>query len=317
MLVADILSEVKDVLGKCDEATVFRRITDAVKLANNQLKADANISYMDLCVCDGCVTLPQDVATVLAVNKNGQPSLLRDQWFQFHINGPGSEGCVPCGYTDEQGQVCTFRDPSGPVKLVAEVENALDSNCTLRVFGWDENGKRIYTLGANGILEDGMLIPTVYGYSIPNPDNPSITRIDRIQKAVTNGFVRLIAVDPTTLETHTLIGYYLPFETAPTYRRIKVGHHSWVRIKYRRKDNEVRSSGDWINIENREALILLVKAVKFRLDNQIDSAKGYELEGMRLLSNEVEALRPPGISPPQIIFDTYGDSLNSGDRLFY
>lgn len=316
MVVSSILSEVKDVIGKCDDATTFRRITDAVRLGNNQLKADANIGYMDLCVCDGCVTLPQDVATVLAVNKNGRPSLLRDQWFEYHANGSGSQDCVPCDYTDELGQVSTFRDPDGPVYLVADVENSLDSNSTLRVFGWDENGKRIYTPGPNGILEDGFLVPTVYGYSVPNPDAPAITRVDRIQKAQTNGFIRLIAVDPTTLESRTLIGHYLPFETDPFYRRIKVGNHSWVRIKYRKKDNEIRTANDWINIDNREALILLVKAVVFRLQNQIEQAKNYELEGMRLLSNESESGDPPAISPPQIIFSE-GLQNQTSDSLFY
>jgi hypothetical protein len=314
MVVSDILAEAKNVLGSCNADTVYRRITDAVRLANNQLKGDANVAQMDLCVCNGCVTLPADVGTVLAVNVGGRPTLMRDQWFQYHINGSGSENSQPCSYTDELGSVTTFKEPSGPVKLVAEIENALDSNCTLRVFGWDENGKRIYTEGANSVLEDGILIPTVYGYSVPNPDAPSVARIDRIQKSATNGFVKLIAIDPTTLASHTLIGYYQPWETNPNYRRIRVGDQSWVRMKYKKKDLEVRGSADWINIENREALILLLKAVKFRLDNQIDQAKNYEIEGMRLLSNEIESLRPPAISGPQIIFDDFPYTC---DRLFY
>lgn len=302
MVVSDIIEEAKGVLGKCSDTYAFKRITDAVRLANNQGKFDPALGQMDICVCNGCVTLPADVGTVLATNNGGFPTLIRDQWFQYHVNGPGSECWTPWGFTDELGMVTTFRDPSAPVKLIAEVENAADSNVPLRVFGWDENGKRIYTEGPNGVLEDGFLVPTVYGFSVPNPDAPTIGRVDRITKQVTNGFVKLIAIDPVTLESHTLVGYYLPWETAPYYRRIKVGNQSWIRIKYRKRDLEVRSSSDWINIENREALLLLLKAVKFRLDNQIDQGRAFETEGMRLLSNESEALRPPGIQPPQVIF---------------
>lgn len=316
MLVSNVLTEAKDVLGRCSEDYIFKRISDAVRLANNQAKFDISLAYMDICVCDGCVTLPADVATVLAVNNGGFPTLIRDQWFQFHANGPGTTCYVPWNYTDEMGPVVTFKDPSAPVKLIAEVENAQDSNKELRVFGWDENGKRIYTEGASGILEDGFLVPTVYGFAAPNPSAPDIARIDRIQKATTNGFVRLLAVDSTTLESHTPIGYYQPWETDPRYRRVRVSNQAWIRIKYRRKDLEVRAATDWINIENREALLMLLKAVKFRLDNQIDQARGFEIEGIRLLSNEAEALRPPGLSMPQMVFSE-GIAGGETDRFLY
>jgi hypothetical protein len=318
VFVSQIIDEAKQALGKCDLATVYKRISDALKLANHQGKFDVAIGMMDLCVCDGCVTLPADVATVLAVSNGGYPTLIRDQWYQFHANGSGSDCCVPCGYTDELGPFCTFKDPPGPVTLVGELENALDTGCsTLRVFGWDENGKRIYTPGPNGVLEDGFLIPLIYGFAGSNPDAPSIARIDRIQKSVTNGFVRLLATDPTTGESQTLIGHYLPWETVPTYRRLKVPDRSWLRIKYRRKDIEVTSSSDWINIENREALLLLLKAVKYRMDNQLDLARNFELEGMRLLSNEAEALRPPGPQTPQIVMDWPIPGTNPYDTLFF
>ena len=114
--------------------------------------------------------------------------------------------------------------------------------------------------------------------------------------------VQVLRLNPTTGAVMTQIGYYLPWETDPYYRRLHVPDRSWVRIKYRKRDLEVRGCQDWINIENRQALLLLLKAIKFRFDNQIDQAKNYEEEGMRLLSNEAEALRPSAISPPEVIF---------------
>lgn len=313
MYVSDILTEAKDIIGQCSDSVLFRRISDAVRLANAQSAGnDWNIAVMDLCVCDGCVTLPADVGTVLSVNNGGFPTLMRDQWFQYHANGAGIDCCVPFGYTDELGQVSTYRDPDQAVKLVAVVNNALDSGCTIRVFGWDDDGKRIYTTGAGGILEDGFLVPTVYGFSVASTEAPAVARIDRVQKSVTNGFVQLIAIDPNTSLSLNQIGYYLPWETNPTYRRIKVPDRSWLRIKYRRKDIEVRSSVDWINFDNREALFLLLKAIKFRLNDQIDTARSYETEGMRLLSNDAASLKPPGINPPQVIFSEGIDGQSEG-----
>jgi 5S rRNA maturation endonuclease (ribonuclease M5) len=310
-----LLADVKKVLGKCEGPELYRRLSDAVRLANTQSKSnDWQIGLMDLCVCDGCVTLPADVGTILAVNQGGQPALIRDQWFQFHVNGPGSCSWTSWNYTDEMGPVVTYKDPSVPVKLVAVVESALDTGIELRVFGWDDDGKRIYTTGAGGILEDGFLVPTAYGFSTYNTEAPAISRIDRISKELTNGFIKLIAVDPEGDEINTQIGYYMPWETVPNYRRIKVPDRSWLRIKYKRRDIEVRGEGDWINLDNREALLLLIKAIKFRLDNQIEQARIYELEGMRLLSNEAESLAPNAISPPQVIFSEWRPD---DDRLFY
>ncbi len=316
MIVNDILGEAREVLGKCDNSVVFKRISDAVRLANNQGKFDIALGHMDICVCNGCVTLPPDVGTILGVNTNGLPTLLRDQWFGYHANGPGSQCYQPWNYTEELGYVTTFKEPAGPSKLVTVVENAADNNKNLRVFGWDADGKRIYTPGPDGTMQDGFLVPMVYGYSVPSSAAPAVARIDRVVRDETVGFVKLIAVNETTLEPETTIGYYQPWETVPLYRRIKVPDRSWIRIKYKKKDIEVRAATDWINIENREALILLLKAVKFRRDNQVAMAREYETEGMRLLSNEAEALRPPAISPPQVIWND-GIPADQRDTLFY
>lgn len=308
-----LLNEIKDVIGKCDDTTTFRRISDAVRLLNNKYKGnDWNVGVMDICAYDGAITLPADVANVLGVVNGGQPTLLRDQWFQFHANGPGTNS-IPWGYTDDLGPFSTYRDPSAPVKLVAIVENQLDSNRKLRVYGYDSTGKRIYTRGASGLLEDGILVPTIYGFPAINPEAPSISKIERVQKDVTNGYVKLIAVDSETLASHTQIGYYAPWETVPTYRRIRVTDRTWVRVKYRRKDIEVRGLQDWINIDNRPALLMMMKSLQFKLNDQSDKAAQYEMDAMNMLSEEADSTRPPAINGPQIV---YNDWVSQDDTMF-
>ncbi len=317
MFVSAIYDDLKtaDVLGTCDEATVLARLTDAVRLVSNMGLIDPAIGEMSLCVCDGCVTLPMEVETVLGVNQAGFPTLIRDEWFQYHVNGPGTNTWQPWTYTDVLGEVCTYKDPSGPVKLIAEVESPKDSNKKLRVFGWDENGKRIYTANAAGDLEDGFLVPTVYGFSQPNPSAPLVSRIDRIHKDITNGFVKLLAIDADGTP-HTQIGYYRPEETVPRYQRIRVPCQNWLKIKYRKRNFEVRSVRDWINVDNREVLVLAVKAVNQRRKNNIELASQLEAEASRILSKEAEAKRPNTISPPQIIFND-GIPASQDDTMFY
>lgn len=304
-----------DVLGVCDDETIFNRISDAVRLIANQGIMDPSIGEMSLCVCDGHVTLPAEVSVVLGINQGGNPTLMRDQWFQYHANGPGTTAYAAWNYTDVLGEYCTYRDPSAPVALVAEVESPKDSNKPLRVFGWDVDGKRIYTTNAQGNLEDGFLVPTVYGFSQPNPSAPLIARFDRIQKGVWNGFVKLLAVNVDGTP-HTQIGYYQPYETNPRYQRIRVLDRNWLKIKYKKKTFQVRSKDDWINVDNREALILMIKACNFRHKTAFDDAQKCEIESSRLLALEAESRRPPGISPPQVIWN---EGLPAGpqDTMFY
>lgn len=318
---SELVLDLKKALGQCETPEMFRRLSDAVRLAGVHSKSnDWNVGQMDICVVDGAVTLPADVQTVLAISVDGYPTLLRDQWFQFHANGPGIMKWQSWDFADELGRVCTWKEPSAPVKLIAVVENPLDNNnVELRVYGWDVNGKRIYTTGPAGVLEDGFLVPCMYGVQGFNPEAPAIARIDRIQKTRSNGFIKLLAVNPSDNSSHTQIGYYLPWETSPAYRRIRVPHNTWIRIKYKRKDLDVRGIGDWINFDNREAILLFAKAVKFRLENQLENAKAYEAEGVRLISAEALSQTPNAVSPPQIIWDgtttRYGP--DDGDRLFY
>lgn len=298
-----IFDEAADALGKCSQDAVFRAVTDAVRCLNNQSLLDPSIGQMDLCVCEGCVTLPEDVDTVLEVNSIGFPTLIRNQWFQFHPNGTGSQSCTPCQYADELGAFVTYRDPSGPVKLIADVESAADNGKKIRVYA-KSNGKPIYTQGAGGLLEEGFLVPTIFGFSQPNPAVGTIDEVYRIKKEVTNGFVRLLAINSDGTP-HTQIGYYGPNETVPLYRRMRVAAKNWVRIKYKRKDLTVRAKTDWINIDNREALLLAIRAVKFRKDNQYDQGRAAEAEAIRLINNEAESKTPGGIRPIKVIYNDW------------
>lgn len=314
MFVSDFYPEAKRAFEKCDEAQIFARLTDAVKLLANKGVFDSALGEMSLCVCNGCATLPRDVGTVLGLNTNGQPTLLQDQWFQYHLNGPGSQECPPCSISYELGQFCTWRDLSAPAYLIAEVTSAADSNKKLRVYGLDANGNKIYTPGPDGQLYEGFLVPTVYGFSQRNPDAPACSVIYRVSKEVTRDYVRLIAVNVSDGVSQTQVGYYEPDETLPQYRRIRVPNKSWVRIKYKKANNRIRSQRDFINIDNFEALRLACRAVKYRDDDKWKQAAEAEAEATRILTEEIEAQRPSGPRVPQIINGVF---QGNDDNLYY
>lgn len=304
MLVSDVYSDVIDsALGACDEATAFKRMTQAIAMLQNKARWDPNLGEIDICVTQNYVTLPRFVRTILGVLANGKPNYLTDaSYFDYHLNGPGNQECVSINYAQIAGTFCTIRDPSLPVYLVAQLETAADNNTELRVFGLDASGNQIFSANpTTGVMEPGFLVPTIYGFPIRAADIPPIARITRIQKGVTTGRIRLLAANTDDLSPHTLIGYYEPDETFPSYQRIKVPQNSWVRVKYQKKDYTIRSQNDWISMNSDQALILGVKSVKFRLDDKIDQAAAYESEAARLLSEDQKATQPAVVLMPQLV----------------
>lgn len=306
MLAGDFYPQAKQAFAGCDEATVLARLTDAVKLLVNKGINDPLLGEIQICVCDGCITLPRDVGTVLGIDICGQPTLLNDQFFKFHINGPGV--FAGCGVITEMGQVCTYKDPSEPAYLIAEVTSAADNNKKLRVFANEAGtGKKIFTPGPNGILQEGFLVPMIFGFSKPVPGVPPLGSIYRILRDETKDFVKLIAIRASDGASQTKIGEFEPDEVQPTYRRIKVPHKSPVIVKYKKATLKITSLRSWINVDNEEALRLACRAVKFRLDDKYTQAIAAEQEASRILAEETAAKLPAGPRVPMIINGIYND----------
>ena len=314
-LYSDIDVDAKEALETCDQAKLFRGVSDAIRLLEEKAHFDFSLGSLDISVCNKTVTLPHFVGTVLAVAGANGPTYLRDSWYQHHINGVGVESFTDCGYTDEVGVFSTFRDPAAPSRIVDVVESNADNNKEVRVFGWDSAGKRIYTPGPTGELQDGFNVPTIVGYPLSNPNVPLIARIDRIQKSVTNGFIKLVAIDADN--NQVLLGYFEPHERLPQYRRIRLASGStWARIKYRRAYREIRAATDYIPIPNKLALKLAMRAVKYYDRDKYDMAATAEAQAVRMLSEGQNVNQTPTPIGPQIIYDTRrGDGEEGG--LFY
>ena len=310
MYVRDFYAQAKRQFENCDEATIFYNLTKAVSLLVNKGLNDALLGELEACVCNGCITLPRDVGTVLGIDVCGQPTLIQDQFYKFHINGPGA--CTPCGVITEMGQVCTYRDPSEPAYIIAEVTSAADNNKKLRVFATRaDNGQKIFTPGPDGKLYEGFLVAMIFGFAQRNPNVPALGRIYRVSKEVTKDFVRLIAVNEGDGASQTTVGFYEPDETNPSYRRIKVPHKSSVIVKYKKATLQIRGQSDWISVNNYEALEMACRAIKYRGDDKLIEAKKFEDEASRILAEETESQRPSGPRTPQIINGVYLDNDDS------
>lgn len=310
-LLADITSS--DGLATCNTQEVFSGLTDALRLLEQKAHFDFSLGTIDISVCASCITLPKFVGTVLGVATCAGVSYLRDQWYQFHINGMAPGNWTDCGYADELGEVVTFRDLPAPCRLVAVVENPADNNKEVRVFGTDINGKAIWQAGANAQQYEGFLVPTISGYPLSNPNAPLVARIDRIQLQIPRqGFIRLVAIDPANPDNNTnktLVGYYDPTEKYPAYRRIRLPCHTgWARLKYRKAYREIRATTDWIDCDNKLAIKLACQAVKLYNQRRYDEALAAESQAARMLSEDQAVKQTPTPLGPQIITNIYANN---------
>lgn len=299
LTVDEVWDEISEIWGFCAEVKLLRWLTDAVQLLANKGEIDPLVGFVDLCVDGGCVTLPREVETVLAVNIGGHPALGRDEVFSFHLNGPG-DFCTPCDYTwTNVGGFPTYRDLQCPAKLVAYLDNPEDQGKELRVFGFDDQNRPLRTkVGEN--WEDGYLVPTIFGYALPDSTAPYVSRITSVRKAVTVANVRLSSFDNSS-SSGTLLGVFEHDETEPRYRRIRLLRNcQWVRMMYRKRSLELRTRHDRIFLHSRPALLLACRAVKAYAQADIAGGVQYEAQATRLLTEKESVLQAPLANPVQV-----------------
>lgn len=307
-LVSDIFESAEKIFRGCDEDDLFEKIGDAVELLSQKGEIDPLVGYVDLCVSGQCVTLPREVETVLAINLDGHPTIGRNPLFSFHLNGPGDFHTRCRSYTDV-GQFPTYRDMHCPSQLIAFLDSEEDNGSELWVFGYDWENKPLRSQ-VNGVWRDGILIPTVLGYSLPETGAPVVARITAIRKARTVGNVRLSSFENSS-STGTLLGIFEPDETTPLYRRIKLGKcSSWARISYRKRTAQIFSQHDRILLHSKFALKLAMRAVQAYQDGDIQTALAMEANAVRILTEKEASLEGPNASPLQV--DDHNSIKNDG-----
>lgn len=301
--VDDIYDESKKIIGQCDDAHLFRQLSDAVTLIANKGEFEGWKGWLDICTNGGtCVTLPREVETVLAVNIGGKPTLGKSLLFNFHLNGPGdcTEDCN-WEWQDQGGWHSTYRDLLIPAKLVAYTSTTADNNKSVIVHGFDSAGHKLRRQ-VSGVWRDGYAVPTLYGYAIPDAQAPLVARITGVEKDVTVGPVRLSTIDDSGPTGGLTLGVYEPDETLPQYRRIKLGYScSWVRIAYRRTTPLFTSRYDRVTLKSRIAFLNAVRAVKYYADVDLGLAHAYEADAARLELEAQDASEPPTYHPMMVV----------------
>lgn len=293
LIVADIYDDVAGLVGPVGRGKVFDHITEALEALNNKGQWDGMDGYIDITTDDDTVTLPRYVEVPISVNIGGRPATMRNKWFEFHLNGPGSCGSS-CSWTwDDRGDVVTISDPCDPFQLIAIPALPIDNGKFIRVLGYDEDGKWIRSTNPDtDELDDGLWLEMDDALVAPETDATYFSRIERIIKDETSGFVTLQGFDESR-NTITTLGYYYPDETEPTYRRIRLnGSCEWVRMRYRKRTLKVTSLTDQLHLKSKLAVMCMCRSLASLKAGEFAKAGEMEKKALQYIAEEQMSRNP-------------------------
>ena len=288
--VSDIYDQASDIFGNIGRSKLLDRISDSIGILVNEANWDGVMAWLDLePATDDHMefTLPTWVEKVEKVNIGGFPTTPYNKWFEFHRNGPGQRPYQSYSFQD-RGGYATVKDITALASLVAQVDTALDNNCQVRVFGYNENNEEIMVDG-----EKGCVIPAINGSFVPDPDLPKFKIITRIQKDVSIGFVRVFAFEDGATQ-EKLVGQFRPEETCNTYRRIRLGilSQNGIRCMVRKKTYRVSGLADVVPLCDRNALCMGMRCKAEMDKGNLESAVNFKKMAIDLLEAEQEAKNP-------------------------
>lgn len=301
VIAADVYDDACEIFGPIGQDKILEKITDAREFLSNQGQWDGLTGYVDLATDNHYfITLPRYIENVIALNINGRPKMFRNKWFEFHLNGPGT-GMPACRYWDDAGETVTIRPLYNIIQPVAYSNLASDAGKVLIIFGLDQDGLPLRSR-QGGKWTNGLSIRCGVARRPPGPEVQKISRIDRILKEPSDGFIQLWGYErtfsqqdapaPSRSPRAIPLGCYYPDETEPNYRRLKLPHKSaWVRMRYRLRNLKVTALADPLHLKNRLAITTAMRALK-ALEGDPGKADTLENKAINYLLAEQSSRNP-------------------------
>jgi hypothetical protein len=278
-----------------------------------------------LCVTEGCITLPPQIAALESIAVCGRPIRLHDQWFEFLENGLGTQQCTTtngegscgagsccAGDAKYRGRYPTFADVTGvDKKLLLICDLVADVGVDVLVMGYDANNNWIRTV-QGGVMSDGEVITLAQSPGTVSSNIFSI--ITDIQLPVRDGQCWLYSLaspyDAATSDK-VMLGNYQYFETRPSYARYYIGgilsgsngddgcSLTTVDVMAKHDFIPVVRDNDYLVIGNLDALEFMIQALeKYRnavSQGQVGEAIAFEKLAEMELDKELDHYRGSGV----------------------
>ena len=241
------LGEAKEVLwDRVANSSTDSRVVTAINECSQAFFRNQNFSNriyrMNVAVYDDMITLPREVATVVACSDGCRDYPVKSQWYEFSPSGfavnteDNSSNSV--NLIDYGSEWPTFRDvPSSGVPLRIYSSGWYTEPFEVRVQGLDLNGEEVYNNWQDLSLDPGDRDDPIrirgesFYFGVPGSEPTddyerystfvnglvSFSRIDNIIKPVTDEPIKI-----TYNAGADTIGIYGPSETNPGYRRYRL-----------------------------------------------------------------------------------------------
>jgi len=300
--VSDIWKDATRIFGSCASAELYDRIGQGVELLANKGEFDPLIGTLDLCITSQVVALPPEIETIIACNICGNPSVARDQLFSFHYNGPGTCGPRLDWEWSDLGDTPLYRELECPAKIIAIAADPEDIGvATVRIYGFDDLQNKLVTISEDGTVTDGIEIPVLGGFQALPADSPYVSRIIRVKKSESRGPIRICTLD-NSATTGALLAIYQWDETSPMFRRIKLSNEAnAIRIVFRRRVFKVRTQDEVLPVNNKSALIMMLRAMKKYDDDNFELGEAMEATAVRWMKEEQFTSNSPVVHPLQVV----------------
>jgi hypothetical protein len=308
--------------GACiGDPRIDPRINEArERLMKKRRKWKGMVQRYVFCTSDNCITLPREILTIEGANLCRVPFNIRNHWYEVLEGGPGKVDSKTCAYrsfVDRGDGFVTFVDLCAArfVKVYADVPEGGTAKILLQ--GFDENGNRVRTPDASSTdgWVDGEWISI--NSSSPAASTTRFTSLDGVQKPVTNGFIRLYAVNPDD-STQLAISILHPSDVAPSYRRYFISNLNNANGQSRQmivlavmRYLPVTKDTDFLIIENIGALKHMMLALQAEEQGQEQKAVFHEGKAEDILQQELDQYMgdaATGSMPVQV--DSYSASMS-------
>jgi hypothetical protein len=296
--VSDIWEEIKKINGNCNETVAYRKLNRAVELLANKSDWDPLVGNVDISCDDQTVTLPPEIETPIAVSYGKWPALPRGELFRFHLNGPGDScgsGCLR--WWQAEREAVTYSDLCTPRQIVVSACNADDAGQVVWVYGYDAD-RNVVRSKQDGVWVDGYPYTAATSPAL-DASSPTFSEITRVRKPVTAGALNIWTVVAGVADT--LLGVYAWDAEEPRFRRLKVDRvTNLVRIHFRRRNFKLRAQTDLIPLHNAEAVVMMVRALKYYDDADFTNGSAAEATAVRWLTEEQFTRNPTIAEPVQV-----------------
>jgi len=275
---------------------------------------------------------PDTHPILLALNVNGYPRTIRDNYFMFHKNGNGDVKNRPdCHWNEDVydlGEMPYFNKDniifSEGVRIGVRATGKPGAGEKVYIAGSYDNGLQVVTYKKTdtakccGCTVDTNTVDTVTGAEIEIGEgftyinNIIFNDITAISKTVTRTPIEIIAIDKNG--NGSLISRMNPNQRFSSYRKYMVPTHLCGRtclhgIFKISKQEKITSDTDNIIISNEEVLIGLAKSIhNIYNKEQQEIGASYFLQAISTLDKDKREEESPSESPLQVE-SIYGDDL--------